>query len=109
MVPFFPNHQKPTIDIYSPAGTQDTAATFDEHEALKAILRSGRACFEIQQVGEVHTHQTPSLVFPVLTASIGSADPMAPVVGFFGGIYGLERIGSQLVLDYMQSLLYRLQ
>ena len=34
---------------------------------------------------------------------------MAPVVGFFGGIYGLERIGSQLVLDYMRSLLYRLQ
>ena len=40
----------------------------------------------------------PFPVFPIFTASIG----------FFGGIHGLERIGSQVVLDYMQSLLHRL-
>ena len=109
MLPLFLKPQKPIADFYSLAGTQDTTATFDEHEELKTILRSGRACFEIQQVCEVHTHQKPSPVFPVFTASIGSLNPEAPIVGFFGGIHGLERIGSQLVLDYMQSLLYRLQ
>ena len=50
----------------------------------------------------------PSPVFPIFTASIGSGHPLAPSIGFFGGIHGLEQIGSQVVLDYMQSLLFRL-
>jgi len=98
----------PTINLYTLTGTQDTTATFDEHEALKTILRQGSGHFEIDTVCEVHTRRAPFPVFPVFTASIGSKDPLAPVVGFFGGIHGLERIGSQVVLDYMQSLLYRL-
>ena len=98
----------PTVDLYTLAGTQDTTATFDEHEALKAILRQGNGQFDIQTVCEVQTGRAPFPVFPIFTASIGSRDPLAPVVGFFGGIHGLERIGSQVVLDYMQSLLQRL-
>jgi hypothetical protein len=47
--------------------------------------------------------------FPLYTASIGSADPLAPAVGFFGGIHGLERIGTQLILHYMRALLHRLE
>ena len=103
-----PSLSSPTIDLYTLTGTQDTTATFDEHEALKTILRQGRGLFEIDAVGEVHTRRAPFPVFPIFTASIGSRDPLAPAVGFFGGIHGLERIGSQVVLDYMQSLLYRL-
>ena len=98
----------PAIDPYILSGTQDTTATFDEHEALKTILRAGSHVFDIQAVCEVPTRRAPYPVFPIFTASIGSRDPLAPSVGFFGGIHGLERIGSQVVLDYMQSLLYRL-
>ena len=60
-------------------------------------MRAGNGQFEIETVCEVQTRRAPSPVFPIFTASIG----------FFSGIYGLERIGSQVVLDYMQSLLHR--
>lgn len=105
-----PSHSlpSPAIDLYTLTGTQDTTATFDEHEALKTILRAASGQFEIETVCEVPTRRAPFPVFPIFTASIGSRDPLAPSIGFFGGIHGLERIGSQVVLNYMQSLLYRL-
>ncbi|MDP1955589.1 MAG: M14 family zinc carboxypeptidase, partial [Polaromonas sp.] len=92
-------------DGYRFSRTQDASATFGEQEDFKAILLAGGAHFEVQAVGEVHT-TGPS--FPLYTASIGSADPLAPVIGFFGGIHGLERIGTQLILAYMRALLFRL-
>ena len=89
--------------------TSDLTATFGEHEELKTILRAGLAQFEIETVCEVHSRRAPYPVFPVFTASMGSRDPQAPAVGFFGGIHGLERIGTQLVLQYMRALLFRLE
>lgn len=85
--------------------TREAGATFDEHEEFKAILRAGSTQFDIQEVGCV---SAGAATFPLLTASIGSADPQAPAVGFFGGIHGLERIGTQLILHYMRALLFRL-
>ena len=96
-------------DSFSLAGTQDTTATFLEYEELKTILRAGAGHFEIQSACETHARRPPYPVFPVLTASIGSVDPAAPAVGFFGGIHGLERIGTQVILHYMQALLFRLE
>jgi zinc carboxypeptidase len=80
--------------------------SFAEYEELKAILESGSANFEIRTACETRVRGRS---FAMFTASIGSADPLAPAIGFFGGIHGLERIGSQLVLDYMRSLLGRLE
>ena len=36
------------------------------------------------------------------------SEPFALSIGFFSGLHGLERIGSRVVLDYVQSLLNRL-
>ena len=47
--------------------------------------------------------------FPVYVLSMGSDDPDAPALGFFGGIHGLERIGTQVILAFLQSLLVRLR
>lgn len=41
--------------------------------------------------------------FPLITLSYGSEDPSAPTLGLFGGVHGLERIGSQVVLSLMNS------
>ena len=95
-----------TVDPFSLARTADANATFEEHEDLKTILLAGSARFDIQAVAEV---QTKGPVFSIYTASIGSRDPLAPALGFFGGIHGLERIGSQLILHYMRALLFRLE
>ncbi len=40
---------------------------------------------------------------PLIGASFGSEDPEAPVLGLFGGVHGLERIGAQVVLAFMSS------
>ena len=45
--------------------------------------------------------------FPVYLLTMGSSDPAAPALGFFGGIHGLERIGTQVLLSFLQSLLAR--
>ena len=86
--------------------TLDAAATFAEHEALKAILGAGRAHFYTQIECDM---QFRGVAFPIFTASIGSIDPLAPAVGFLGGIHGLERIGTQVILHYMRALLFRLE
>ena len=86
--------------------TPDPAVTFAEHEDLKSLLRDGGTRFDVQTVAEVHTGGPP---FEIFTAAIGSPDPRAPAIGFFGGIHGLERIGSQLILNYMRALLFRLE
>ena len=80
--------------------------TFAEYDELQAILEVGSGSFEIRSMCETRVR---GRTFAVQTASIGSRDPRAPAIGFFGGIHGLERIGTQLVLDYMRALLGRLE
>ena len=45
---------------------------------------------------------------PVWRLEMGSTDPDAPVAGIFGGIHGMERIGSQVLLAWLESLVSRL-
>lgn len=47
--------------------------------------------------------------FPVYRIALGSADPSLPSIGFFGGIHGLERIGTQVLLYFLHSLIKRLE
>ncbi len=44
-----------------------------------------------------------------LRAEFGNPSPDVPAVGFFGGIHGLERIGTQVLLAFLHSLLRRLR
>ena len=74
--------------------------------------------FELEQLAEKYqhvmtcekltsiTHQGQSL--PVYGLSIGSQDPKAPVFGLFGGVHGLERIGTHVLLSFLKTLLYRM-
>jgi hypothetical protein len=42
--------------------------------------------------------------FPIYSLVIGSEDATAPCLGVFGGVHGLERIGSQVVIAWIQTL-----
>lgn len=46
--------------------------------------------------------------FPIYALSMGSTSIAAPCVTFVGGIHGLERIGTQVVLAFLETLLERL-
>src|SRR5690242_13384201 len=80
--------------------------TFAEYEALKAILDAGSRRMAVRVECEVSTR---GRAFPIYVATVGSLDPQAPAIGFFAGIHGLERIGTQLLLDYMRTLVARLE
>lgn len=45
---------------------------------------------------------------PVLALMLGNPSPALPAVGLFGGVHGLERIGAEVVLAFLRSLVGRL-
>lgn len=47
--------------------------------------------------------------FPVYQITLGNPDPKLPSIGFFGGVHGLERIGTHVLLYFLRSLLTRLE
>lgn len=47
--------------------------------------------------------------FEVLAVTVGNPAANVPAVGFFGGVHGLERIGAEVVLTYLASLVQRLR
>lgn len=73
---------------------------------LERLLELGRAHFEVRVETEV---RIGSKVLPVYSAALGNRSPAVPAVGVFGGVHGLERIGSEVVIAYMKSLLKRLE
>ena len=46
--------------------------------------------------------------FPVISIALGNPHREAPAVGFFAGVHGLERIGVDLLLAWLHSLVARL-
>jgi hypothetical protein len=45
---------------------------------------------------------------PVYVAGLGNPSADVPAVGYFGGVHGLERIGAEVVITFLRSLLKRL-
>lgn len=48
-------------------------------------------------------------VLPVHAITLGCSDPALPAIGYFGGIHGLERIGARVVIEFLRSLVVRLE
>jgi hypothetical protein len=53
--------------------------------------------------------QHGELSWPVHAYTLGNSSPELPAVGFFGGVHGLERIGAEVVIAYLRSLVMRLR
>ena len=47
--------------------------------------------------------------YPIQSVTIGAEDPRVPCLLLVGGVHGLERIGTQVVLAYLGTLAERLQ
>jgi len=56
-----------------------------------------------------HTLQYEGMEFPLYSLTLGSRADKAPTLLFTGGIHGIERIGSQVLIAWLQTLLARLQ
>jgi len=85
-----------------------------EWRELEALITLGGDRLTTHPLGEV-SFDDPSMPaagtqrLPLLALSLGCERPDAPAVAFFGGVHGLERIGAQVVLAHLRSLLMRLR
>jgi len=78
-----------------------TGITFPELEQLERIIEQfgDRAQTEVIEQIDFKGHS-----FPIHCITLGSNQPDVSVLAFFGGVHGLEKIGSEVILSYMQSL-----
>jgi len=74
--------------------------------ALQALLDAAGEGVEHRVVCDVELGR---LALPVHVITLGNPDPTVPAVGFFGGVHGLERIGAEVVLAYLRSIVTRLR
>ncbi|OHC62011.1 MAG: zinc carboxypeptidase [Rhodocyclales bacterium RIFCSPLOWO2_02_FULL_63_24] len=79
---------------------------FTEQDELERIIEEGAAHLGAQTVCEVTSGERR---FPIYAVTLGNPGAKLPAVGFFGGFHGLERIGAEVVLDYLRSLVARLR
>jgi hypothetical protein len=84
----------------------DFENAFPELLKLERIIKEGVPHLQVRNVCEVATEGRR---FPVYALTLGNPSPEVPGIGFFGGIHGLERIGTQVLLAYLHSLLERLR
>lgn len=77
-----------------------------ELSALERIIELGGTHLEARVLCQV---ETGGQHFPVYSITLGNPAPDVPAVGFFGGVHGLERIGAEVVIVYLHSLVMRLQ
>ena len=73
---------------------------------LENIIRDGGSHLSTQVACEVSAGPQR---FPIHVIALGNPSPDVPVVGFFGGFHGLERIGTEVVMAYLRSLVSRLE
>ena len=73
---------------------------------LDSLIRMGERHLRVSEVLSV---PQGDLRLPVRVIEMGSQSPGAPVMGFFGGVHGVERIGTQVILSLLHSLIHRLQ
>lgn len=80
--------------------------SFSQWERLKAISEGLSGLARVEDLGEV---RRGNLVFPLRTLTLGSSDPKAPCFGMVGGVHGLEVIGTEVVLAFLEGLTARLK
>lgn len=77
-----------------------------ELRELERLIELGREHLEASVACEVSADDQR---LPVYRLTLGNPDPQLPAIGFFGGVHGLERIGTQVLLCFLNSFLTRLK
>jgi len=78
-----------------------------ELEAVERILDLGGQQLDMKVTHQVFAPNGATL--PVYAIGLGNTSPDVPAIGFFGGVHGLERIGAEVVIAFLHSLVMRLQ
>jgi hypothetical protein len=74
--------------------------------ALEKIMELGAPHLQVQEPCRITLPSGRS--FPVHAISLGNPSLDVPAMGYFGGVHGLERIGAQVVIAFLQNIVTRL-
>jgi len=72
---------------------------------LERLIALGSSLLEVRTICQV---EADGQRMPIYALALGNPSTDTPAVGFFGGIHGLERIGTQVLLTFLAGLLNRL-
>lgn len=75
---------------------------FPELELLEKIIEHLGDYAQVEILGTVPYQQYE---FPLYCISFGSTRPDVPVLAYFGGVHGLEKIGSEIIFAYLQTII----
>jgi len=75
-----------------------------ELDELQQIVEAGAGHLSCRRLCDITVEDR---IFGVDAVCLGNPDPSLPAVGIFGGVHGLERIGSEVVLACLSSLVAR--
>jgi hypothetical protein len=81
-------------------------AQLPELRTLEQLIEQGKGHLQAREVRRISTPGGAS--FPVYAIAMGSTDLNLPAVGYFGGVHGLERIGVEVVIAFLQHIVTRL-
>ena len=59
---------------------------------------------ELVKVNELSRVNLDNQSYPIFSFEIGCKELEAPTLGLFGGVHGLERVGTHVIISYLQSL-----
>lgn len=82
------------------------SSSIAELEQLQRLVEAGANHLDAHVVAEV---EAAGQTLPVHAITLGCKSPEAPALGVFGGVHGLERIGAEVALAFLHSLVERLR
>ena len=77
-----------------------------ELDELQTLIESGHGLVRARHLADV---SAGGVRLPIIGLVIGPEDRRLPTLGIFGGVHGLERVGTQVALAYLFSLVEGLQ
>ncbi|HEY1393148.1 MAG TPA: M14 family zinc carboxypeptidase [Methylibium sp.] len=83
-----------------------TSQPLPELLELQRLIAEGGSALQARVVCEA---ESGGERYPVHVITLGNASPQVPAIGYFGGVHGLERIGAEVVMAHLRSLVKRLQ
>ncbi|MCF8179132.1 MAG: DUF2817 domain-containing protein [Sulfuritalea sp.] len=77
-----------------------------ELDELERVIAAGGSRLEVSTLCEI---DCGTRRLPVRAIAIGNPSVDAPAIGVFGGVHGLEAIGAQVAIAFLQSIVNRLR
>jgi len=74
---------------------------FQELEKLHRLLDHLPKQFRVEKLGEVSVKKQHLPIYGVIA---GSYDKKVPTLGLFGGVHGIEKIGSQMIINHLKYI-----